>query len=272
MRILIACDMEGITGVTRWEHCEPDHAEYTRFRKLMTADVNAVIEGALDAGADEIFVADGHHSGQNLLIEELDERAVYNAGTSSPWSMMNGIDGQIDAVLFVGYHAKAGSAGAILAHTWSNDVFDLRINGQSHGEFGLNTLIAGYFSVPAIFVSGDQMIAQEATAFVPGIETAVVKQANGYFSGSCLPPEQTQRLLTESARTAVRNFSQSSAPKPVKSTGPVDIAVEFTHPHMAETAARMPGAERRSGRSVGITCQDLPQAFLAFRTLCNLGK
>ena len=72
MKILIAVDMEGITGVTTWDQVTPGHAEYSRFRKLMTQDVNAAIRGATEAGADEIIVADGHWNGSNILVEELD--------------------------------------------------------------------------------------------------------------------------------------------------------------------------------------------------------
>ena len=91
MKLLIACDMEGITGVTRWEHVTPGDPEYERFRRIMTEDVNSVIEGAFEGGAEEIIVADGHHKGQNILIEDLNQRVYHNNGTFSPWSMMNGI-------------------------------------------------------------------------------------------------------------------------------------------------------------------------------------
>lgn len=270
MKILIACDMEGITGVTRWEHCDSTHSEYTRFRKLMTEDVNAVADGAFSAGVDEIFVGDGHNRGQNLLIENLDHRIAYNNGTFSPWSMMNGIDQQIDAVMLIGYHAKAGTGDAILAHTWSKEVLDLKINGSSMGEFGLNAMIAGYFNIPVIMVSGDQAIAAEAEGLLPEIETAIVKQAFGYFSGCCPAPEQTQALLKQKARKAVEKFLAGESSAPLKIAAPIDIEVEFHMPHMAEAAARMPGAERRSGRSVGMICRNVPEAFAAFRTMCNL--
>ena len=79
MKILIAVDMEGITGVTTWDQVTPGHAEYTRFRKLMTQDVNAAIRGACEAGADDIVVADGHSSGTNILLEELDPKAIIAA-------------------------------------------------------------------------------------------------------------------------------------------------------------------------------------------------
>ncbi|HEY3473034.1 MAG TPA: M55 family metallopeptidase, partial [Anaerolineales bacterium] len=102
MRILIAADMEGITGVTTWDQVTPGHAEYARFRKQMTEDVNAAIRGAFDGGAEEVVVADGHWNGSNILIEELDPRARLNTGSPSPFSMMQGIDESINGVMFVG--------------------------------------------------------------------------------------------------------------------------------------------------------------------------
>jgi D-amino peptidase len=80
MKILIAADMEGVTGVVHGDHANPDHAEYPRFRRLMTADVNAAIRGAFEGGAKEVIVTDGHDAGRNVLIEELDPRARLNAG------------------------------------------------------------------------------------------------------------------------------------------------------------------------------------------------
>src|SRR4030042_339638 len=106
MKILIAADMEGITGVVCWDHVSPDHAEYPRFRLLMTGDVNAAIRGAFEGGADEVLVTDGHSSGRNILIEELDDRARLNSGSSYPLSMVRGADSGISGVLFVGYHAR----------------------------------------------------------------------------------------------------------------------------------------------------------------------
>ena len=101
MKILIAADMEGITGVTTWDQVTPGHAEYTRFRKLMTEDINAAIRGAYDAGATEVVVADGHWNGSNILVEELDRRARLNSGSPSPLSMMQGIDEIIPVDIYV---------------------------------------------------------------------------------------------------------------------------------------------------------------------------
>lgn len=270
MKILIACDMEGITGVTRWEHCDPTHPEYQRFRKQMTMDVNAAVEGAFAGGVEEVQIADGHSQGQNLLIEELDSRAQLNCGTTSPWSMMNGIDSAFGGVFFIGYHAMAGTANAILAHTWSTQILNWKINGQKIGEFGMNALIAGWFNVPALMVSGDQSLATEALRFVPDIDCAVVKEANGYFSGKCFSPAKTHERILECAQLAVQKKREGRGPQPLKMNAPYEVEVEFTQPYMAETASRLTGSERTGGRSVTITVPDIPAAFLAARTLCNL--
>ena len=90
MKILIAADMEGITGVVHADQTDSPHPEYQRFRRLMTADVNAAIRGAFDGAADEVIVSDGHGGARNILIEELDGRARLNSGSPSPFSMMQG--------------------------------------------------------------------------------------------------------------------------------------------------------------------------------------
>src|SRR5574339_890339 len=196
MKILLAVDMEGITGVTTWDQVTPGHAEYARFRKLMTQDVNAVIRGALEAGADEVIVADGHWNGSNILVEELDARARLNTGSPSPFSMMQGIDESVDGVMFIGYHARNGTPSAILDHTWSSrTVANIWLNDILTGEYGLNAALAGHFGVPVIMASGDQTACKQMSEQLGDIEPAVVKQASGRFAAECLSPEVTRDVI-----------------------------------------------------------------------------
>ena len=65
MKILIAADMEGITGVTNWDQVDPNHSEYPRFRRLMTGDVNAAIRGACQID----FL---RHFGNAIIIYNID--------------------------------------------------------------------------------------------------------------------------------------------------------------------------------------------------------
>jgi len=270
MKILIATDMEGITGVVNWDQVTPGHYEYTRFRKLMTQDVNAAISGAIEAGATEVFVADGHWNGTNILIEELDPRAKLNSSTSSPYSMMQGINESIDGVIFIGYHARNGSANAICDHTWSSTcVAALWLNDLLVGEFGLNGALAGYFGVPVIMVSGDQTACQQTVDLLGEMETVVVKNATGRYSAECLAPEVTHKLISSAARRAILNLNRGKAAEPFIVDTPVLVTVDFKSSDMCDRAARMPGTQRE-GTRVCIESPDMAVAYSAFRTLVNL--
>ncbi len=270
MKILIAADMEGITGVTTWDQVDPKHPEYLRFRKLMTDDVNAAIRGAFDAGATEVVVADGHSRGSNILIEDLDGRARLNSGSPSPFSMMQGIDESVDAVFFVGYHARNGSADAILDHTWSSRaVSNVWLNDLLTGEYGLNAAVAGHFGVPVIMASGDQTACGQMSELLGDIETAIVKQAVGRFAAECLPPLVTQELIYTAARRAVERLAQDDVPEPFVMDTPVRVMVEFPSSDMADRAALIPDTER-AGTRVSFTAQEMTAAYRAFRSMVSL--
>ncbi len=208
MKILIAVDMEGVTGVVHWDHVNTTHAEYQRFRSLMTNDVNAAVEGAFTGGAGEVTISDGHAYGRNILVEDLDPRARLNSGTPAPLSMVQGADLDVSAVFFVGYHARAGSQNAILDHTWSDTrVANLRLNGELYGEIGLNASVCGHFGVPVIMISGDQTACGEAAALLGPVEQAVVKRASSRMAAECLPPGISANLISEAAERAVRRFA-----------------------------------------------------------------
>ncbi len=279
MKLLIAADMEGITGVTRIEHTQSTHPEYQRFRRLMTADVNAAVQGAAQTiekagtAAADILVADGHASATNILIEELDPRVHLNSGSPSPFAMLQGIDSGVDAVFLIGYHARMGTANAILDHTWSSaNVFNLWLNGILVGEVGLNSAVCGHFGASVILVSGDQAVSAEAQEFIPGIETAIVKIAAGRHAAECLPLEATQTIIREAAARAVERFLAGKAPLPVKTTRPISVGLEFIYSDMADKAMWMPGVTRVDGRRVEIQAADMPAAYRAVRAAIALAN
>ena len=272
MKILIAADMEGITGVVTWDQVRPGHAEYSRFRGLMTEDVNAAARGAFDGGADEVSVVDGHWAGANILIEELDRRIRLIAGSPSPLSMMQGVDETVDGVLFVGYHARNGSANAILDHTWSAlAVANVWLNDTLTGEYGLNAALAGHFGVPVVMISGDQTACAQAAAQLGEIELAIVKQATGRFSADCLSASEAQQLIRDAAGRAVRRLAAGTAPAPFVAARPVTIRVEVFTSDMADQAALAPGVER-AANFLSFTAPDMPAAYQAFRAIVSLAK
>jgi D-amino peptidase len=270
MKILIAVDMEGITGVTTWDQVTPGHAEYARFRRLMTRDVNAAIRGACEAGADEIVVADGHWNGSNILVEELDPRARLNTGSPSPFSMMQGIDESVDGVMFIGYHARNGTPSAVLDHTWSSKtVVNVWLNDILTGEFGLNGALAGHFGVPVIMASGDQTACGQIVEQLGDMETAVVKQATGRFAAECLTPEVSQELIFTTAARAVNRLLEGDVPEPFVVDAPFRVTIEFFTSDMADRASLVPGAQREDTR-VSITTKDMVSTYRGFRTMVTL--
>ena len=138
--------MVGITGVVNWDQVNPNHPEYSRFRKLKTAEVNAAIRGAFTGGATLVAVTNGHSKGSNILIKDLDPRATLYSGLLSPLSMVHGVDADVDGVMYIGYHGRKGAMNAILDHTWSDErVSGLWINDRAFGESGLNGAVCGHF-------------------------------------------------------------------------------------------------------------------------------
>lgn len=272
MNILIAADMEGISGVVNWDQVSSTHPEYARFRRIMTGEVNAAIRGAVKAGADEILVTDGHGNSRNILIEELDPRARLNSGTPSPLSMVEGVDSGVDGVIYIGYHARIGSQNAILEHTWSDErVANLWINGHLFGEIGLNAAISGHFGVPVIMISGDQTACAEASELLGPLETVEVKKAHSRMAAECLPPQVAQERIQTGAQRAVTRLREGKAPKPLVIAAPIRMAVDFVQSEMADKAAWLPGANRTE-RRVEYTAQDMLTIFNAFRTMLALAR
>lgn len=262
--------MEGITGVTSRDHVDPNHPEYASYRVLMTADVNAAIEGAFHAGADEVIVHDGHAGGLNLLLEDLDPRAALDRGNLAPLGMVQGVDRDVSGVCFVGYHASNGSLHAILDHTWSSVVANVWLNEKHVGEIGLNAAVCGHFDVPVIMISGDQTACGEARHLLGDLEVAVIKQAAGRFSAECLPPPVAREKICEAAARAVTRLRMGTAPQPYKPDPPLQIRLEFSQSHQADLAMLLPEANREDGRTISFIKHDALQAYRAFRAAVTL--
>lgn len=284
MKILIAVDMEGISGVTHWDQVMPGNADYERYRRIMTLEVNAAIEGAFDGGATQVSVSDGHASGRNILVDLLDSRARLNSGSPSPFSMVEGVQHQVDGVFFIGYHARAGTAQAILDHTWSSKcVAGLWLNELEVGEIGLNAALCGHFGVPVVMISGDQSACREANELLGPLEMVIVKRATGRMAADCLPPAIAHAQLKEAASRAASRLalhasriqsqdaaSHSGLPQPLRLPAPIQVALELTHSEMSDRVALMPGVTRRHNRCIEFTAPDMAAAYLAFRVTVML--
>src|SRR5918993_5128685 len=176
-KVFISADMEGISGISASDQLSAAGAEYSRSRKMMADDVNAAIRGARAGGATTILVNDSHGTMRNLRLEDLESGVSLISHSFKRSGMMEGLDDSFDAVIFVGYHAKAGHPGGLFAHTGSGVVRDVRVNGVSMGEGGLNTTVAAWYGVPVVLVTGDDVAVKQVAEIAPTAKTVAVKRA-----------------------------------------------------------------------------------------------
>jgi D-amino peptidase len=266
MHVLISADMEGISGVVLENHASQEHREYERFRKLMTAEVNAAIEGAIDGGATRVTVNDSHGGMANILIEELHTGAELISGAPKPLGMMEGIGSHVDAVFLIGYHAASGTGAAVLEHTWTGRIVELRLNRQPVGEMELNAALAGAYGVPVVLVTGDQAVTAAARALPGKVETVTVKEGITRSAARCFHP----RLVHERIRQAATRALREHGGIPFVIPPPVTLSITFIRAAHADMAELIPGCRRVDGRTVEWSGDDMVTVYRVFRAMAAL--
>lgn len=255
LKVFISADMEGVAGVVTGDQLGPGGFEYERFRRIMTGEVRAAIDGARDAGATEIVVADSHGNGENLLIEELPIDVTVVRSWPRPLMMMQGIDSTFHAAVFIGYHASVANPQGVRAHTISSArLQDVRLNGRSVTEGAINAAIAAYFGVPVVAVSGDDAAVAEVRTAVGDIEGAVVKWSYSFHSARTLVPEAAVRLIREKVAAGVRRRADL---RPMPLRVPVTLDVRFRFYRPAEMLAYLPIVERTDPHTIRYVGPDI---------------
>lgn len=261
LKVFISVDMEGITGVVNWEEVSRDGKDYDYFRRIMTKETNAAIEGALAAGATDILVRDSHGSARNILPDLLNKNAKLLRDWSGGFmSMMEGIDKSFDAVIFIGYHAKAGTPNALLEHTMTGNVLDISINGVSLPEAGVNALIAGYYDIPVVFVSGDMAICEQAKKLFGEVKTIPVKKGIGNAALN-LHPEVAREKIKEGVKNALLNLKKF---EPYKLSPPYKMVLKLKREELVNEKSYYPGAKRTGDWELTFESNDLMEVMKAF--------
>jgi D-amino peptidase len=269
-RIFISVDMEGIGGITTVRQTTRGTDDYEWARRLMTQETNAAVEGAFDAGALDVVVSDSHGDMGNLLPHELDGRVELVQGTPKlPWSMLAGIDEDFTGAIFLGYHAGAGTAGAILDHTYTGWFADVRVNGESWNETHLNAALAGTFDVPVLVVAGDRACCEQAEARLPWVRTVTTKEGFANRAGRSRSPENVREELRMVVSDAVKLSDRAEVWRPA---GPYALEVDVTSTALADMLAIAPGTERPSARTLRFETEDLRVLYRAVLTWMNLGR
>ena len=271
MKIYLSTDFEGTSGIVAWEQAIEGNPEYAYGRALLTAEVNAAIEGARAGGATEIVVNDAHHNMRNLHADELAGEATLISGRHKPLYMMEGLDSSFDGVFFVSYHGSIGAPAAILSHTYSpNAIHAVRVNGHIAGESALNALVAAHYNVPILLVSGDRVTIDEAAWFAPNAARIMVKEGLGRFAARNLHPLMARRLIGEGATRAVAQLRDGGSPPVIER--PAHVEIEFLSADMAEMALAIAGVTRTEARTVVMEDDDTLSLYKRFVAIIYLTR
>ena len=246
MRVFISVDMEGVAGVATFDQVIRGGSGYPRAQELMTGEANAAIRGAFAAGADEVLVNDSHGTMDNLLHDHIDPRARILFGAPRPSCMVQGISAADSLAVFVGYHAAAGSPG-VLAHTFSSNFTELRVNSQPMTEAEVNGLYASSLGVPVGVVTGDDEICDVARKAFPGVAAVEVKKAAGFSATDSLAPEAARAAIEAAVTSAVADAGSLQAQT---APGQLVLEVDFANPLMTDYAASVPRTQRISARTL----------------------
>ena len=273
MRVHISVDMEGISGVASAADTTPGAPHYEYCRGLMTAECNAAIEGCYDGGATEVIVNDSHGGMLNLIQGQLDRRAKVIRGRSKSYGMMQGIDSDTAATLFIGYHARTGNDDGVLNHTMrGRDVQGVFLNDQPAGELRLNAALAGWLGVPVALIAGDNVLCAEGRDTLGAVEAVEVKEAIDKYTAMSPHPEIAQERVRDGARRAIASVAAGEATyAPYRVEAPTTLRVAWNSTSIAALCANLPGMKRVAPREVEYTSVDYPELYLLLRVLLTVG-
>jgi D-amino peptidase len=270
-KIYVSVDLEGIGGIVSTEQVGiVENAFYSEARRLMAGEVNAIIEG-INLGGGLAVIGDSHGNMLNVPIELLKGDFLLCSGSDKELSMMGGMDETYDGVIFLGYHARFGTPRAIMDHTYSPTTLrELKINGKAVGETEINAEVAGYFNVPVLMATGDDVTMEQIKESFPSIETVAVKKSIGRYSALCEPVDKVRAKIRDAAKKVTENIE--SYGYVYKSKTPIHMEFIWNTAIMAEVCAYVPGVERSDERSTIYQCDDYIQAFKLFTVLRRLAS
>jgi len=267
MKAFISVDMEGMPYVVIPGHLNLKGALYEEARKIATKITLITAEELHKNGFDEVVVADSHGPMVNLHVDELPEYVEIIRGYPRPLSMVAGVE-DCDAPLFLGYHAKFGTAKSTFDHTYSGaSIHKLEVNGTEVSEFLLNAYAAGEYNVPVILVAGEaQLLKDDVKRYAPWAKTVALKHSLSRVSARSPSMIKIEKELRQAVKSAAVIFKQKKA-KPLTTPKPVKMGVTFNASHFADVAELLPSAKRTGGLKVEYTSKNMTEAYKTFELL-----
>jgi len=257
-KIWMMTDLEGVSGVVDFESQNiPAGKYFEESKSLLTGEVNAAVEGVLSAGAADILVLDGHGYG-GINYKELHTAAKVFLGRPVPHSWL--LDETYSAVFLLGHHAMAGVEKGNLNHTYcSKSIANKWLNGEKIGEIGMEIILAGYFNVPVVLITGDRAACEEAKSYIPNIEMAMVKEGISRTSAVCLSREASRQLIKEKAKNAMEKIDKI---KPYKINGPFELVKEYFFSDRARFVSQRRKGEKIDSKTIKIKADNFLELLI----------
>ena len=267
MKAFISVDLEGMPYVVIPGHLSLKGSLYDEARKIATKVTLIVAEELNKNGFDEIVIADSHGPMVNLLVDDLPAYVEIIRGFPRPVSMVSGVEG-CDVALFLGYHAKFGTAKSTWDHTYSGGTINkVEVNGVAASEFLLNAYAAGDSNVPVMLVAGEaQLLKDDVKKYAPWAETVALKRSLSRVSAKSFSMIKIEKELKEAVKRAVANFKQNKV-KPLTAKKPVKMGITFIASHFADVAELLPVINRIDGLNVEYTANNMIEAYKVFELL-----
>jgi len=267
VKVFVVSDMEGVSGIVKWEQTTGGEPMYEEGRRLYTEEINAAVRGARAAGATEIVVMDCHGAGKawnfNSLVPDLLDPGCEFVVQQKWTEYTEFLEQGCDAALFVGMHAMAGAERGVMNHTVSGQQWrNLWFNGRLVGETGINAALCGTWGCPVLLVTGDEVTCQEGSDLLgPGLTTVAVKRGLSRFSARQIPPVRARELIEEGAKRALADLG---AVAPYDPGSPCEIRVELTSTSAADEYRRKHGVEVVNSREIVCRADTWWQAWQQF--------
>ena len=267
LKAFISVDMEGMPYVVIPGQLSLKGALFEEARRIATKVTLAVADELNKNGFETVVIADSHGSMVNLLVDDLPEYVEIVRGFFRPLAMVSGAEG-CDAALFLGYHAKFGTARSTFDHTYSGaHINRLEINGVPVSEFLLNGYALGELNVPVIMVAGEaRLLEEDVKKHAPNIVTVALKDSLSRVSARSPSMLKIEKELRSSVRKAAANLKKGTA-KPLTAKKPVNTKITFMGSQFADVAELLPTAKRLDGLNVEYTTSTLTKAYKTFELL-----
>lgn len=254
MKVYISADIEGTCGIVDWEETDLHSPSAPYHKEQMTKEVNAACLGANELGCEDILIKDAHGSARSINPAMLPENArILRGWTRDPHIMMAKIDEGFDASMFIGYHSAASEPGNPLSHTMNSSEYDyIKLNGMILSEFIMNAFTSIYYNIPVCFLSGDEMLCENAKKLFPNIVTVPVSSGIGNGSVSIHPNVATKRIKEGVKEALSGDLSRYM----IKLPETFEVEIKFKNHFKAYRASFYPGMEQLDSQTVKFVTDD----------------